>query len=176
MQSSVAGSEAETTDNNALAFFLSDPHAIMSAIRKSICKIAGYCALIAIDSSSCSKQMDRYDDVLMDLLTFCATQFEAGAYVLPFEKHALVRSIVYSLCLLDDGERDVRQALKRRKVNIDRFIKIMRVFTLVLFCCCLLFIERLSAVSLAAVYGDMTRTPDMCWLSRRCQPARARVD
>lgn len=63
----------------------------------------------------------------MDLLSFCATQFEAGAYVLPGEKHALVRSIVYALCLLDDGERDVRMALKRRKVNIDRFIKIMRV-------------------------------------------------
>jgi len=77
-----------------------------------------------------------YENVLIDLIEFCVASFEAGQYLVPREKYAYVRATTHLLCLLDDGQRDVRQTLKKRKSNIDRPLRLLRVCICVHVCVC----------------------------------------
>lgn len=109
MRNSIEDAERQSDENDQLQFFLGNATAIMTHLKKEMIRLSGY------------------EDGLFHLMTFCANMYESERYVVPTEKHALLRVMTHCILLMDDGEKDVRALYKRKKVNIDRFFKLFKV-------------------------------------------------
>jgi cytoplasmic FMR1 interacting protein len=73
--------------------------------------------------------LDRFDDVLSMIVNQCAQYMEEEKYVLPAEKHCLLRVMPYGLFLMD-GENNAKAELnifKNKRINLARFAKLFRV-------------------------------------------------
>jgi cytoplasmic FMR1 interacting protein len=63
----------------------------------------------------------------------CADYFEKDLYMLPQEKHCLLRVMPYGLFLMD-GEKDTQYNIfKSKKIKLSRFATIFRVLNFYLF-------------------------------------------
>jgi hypothetical protein len=69
----------------------------------------------------------RFDDVLGLVVNQCARYFEEGFYLLPQEKHSLLRSMAYGLSLMD-SDTDKINVFKSKKINLSPFQKFFKVF------------------------------------------------
>src|SRR5690606_1803843 len=83
-----------------------------------------------------------FDDVLALVVNQCADYFEAERYVLPHEKHCLLRVMPYGLFLMDGEQNSQHNIFKSKKVKLPRFSAIFRRYPVV------------------PLYGDMQITLD----------------
>lgn len=74
--------------------------------------------------------IEGYEDVLQEIIEECATLFENAMYVLPSEKHMMLKTMSYGLSLMDG--RPVKVNLyKNKAINLARFDKIFKNFDIV---------------------------------------------
>jgi len=73
-------------------------------------------------------RVEGCEDVLLMMLQFCATRVDNGHYALANEKHAMLRVMPYCLILLDLDGKDIKAILKKRKLALDQYIKIFKVY------------------------------------------------
>eukprot|EP00039_Didymoeca_costata_P002102 m.57505 g.57505 ORF g.57505 m.57505 type:complete len:1269 (-) comp11113_c1_seq1:133-3939(-) len=71
------------------------------------------------------QKIDNYEQVLAEIVNECATLYEGGFYVLPEDKHMLVKVMAYGLFLMDS--KDPKKTLMKSKhVDLKRFDKIFK--------------------------------------------------
>lgn len=80
---------------------------------------------ITLQLQSELQKIENYELVLAEIVNECATLFEKGMYVLPEDKHMLVKVMAYGLFLMDS--RDPKKNLtKIKQIDLKRFDKIFR--------------------------------------------------
>eukprot|EP00051_Salpingoeca_urceolata_P004991 m.69469 g.69469 ORF g.69469 m.69469 type:complete len:1254 (+) comp13989_c0_seq2:242-4003(+) len=93
---------ASVTEEREIAFFLATQDSITTKLLSSL------------------EQIEHFDEVLAEIANECATLFEQGLYVLPSEKHMLLKIIAFSLYLMD-GTTGKTTIYKNKRLNIQRF-------------------------------------------------------
>ena len=68
-----------------------------------------------------------YEDLLCDVVNLCTYMFENKMYLLPSEKHMLVKVVGFGLFLMDGKEVNINKLDGRRKVNFSKIDKIFKV-------------------------------------------------
>jgi cytoplasmic FMR1 interacting protein len=92
----------ETQENNTLYMFLANPNSITTSLKTEL------------------MQIDAFDDVLALAVNQCADSLEAGRFLLPSEKHCLLRVMPYALFLMD-GEKNNNNIFKKKDLNLSKF-------------------------------------------------------
>ena len=64
----------------------------------------------------------RYDDVVSEMVNCAADMFEADMFVLPEDKHTLLRTMPYCLLLMDGN--DANNVFRSKKIKLSRFAAI----------------------------------------------------
>ena len=108
-RSDIRDAESVTQANALLGPFLASKESMLSALKNAVFKLPGA------------------DDTLTTMANTCIDCLEQGLYVLPAEKHRLLRGAAYTLWLLDGaplGDRGGANAFK--KINKARFGKFMK--------------------------------------------------
>ncbi|KYQ91088.1 component of SCAR regulatory complex [Tieghemostelium lacteum] len=67
--------------------------------------------------------IERFDDVLPIIVNQCADYLEQEKYILPSEKHCLLRVMPFILLLIDDEKHNI---FKNKNLNFSRYSKIFR--------------------------------------------------
>lgn len=64
---------------------------------------------------------------MTDLVNKCADLLEQGRYLLPNDKHTLLRVMSYGLVLMDGDANTPYNIFKNKKIKLTRFSSIFRV-------------------------------------------------
>ncbi|KAI3646786.1 hypothetical protein MP228_009714 [Amoeboaphelidium protococcarum] len=100
--------EDETMENHLLHAFLGSQNVFSQRLKDKLIKEA-----------------PGFEDLIVDLVNFCATSFENKQWVKPSDKWMLLKCIVYGLWLIDFGG-DEGDVTKRKRLRIDRMQKIIK--------------------------------------------------
>jgi hypothetical protein len=65
-----------------------------------------------------------FEEVLALIACDCATMYERGMYVLPSEKHSLLKIMAFTLYLMDNTQGGKLTIYKHKLINVSRFDKI----------------------------------------------------
>lgn len=68
-----------------------------------------------------------YDDILCDVINTSVQMFENKMYLLPQEKHILVKVIGFSLNILDGDNFNINKLDSKKKINLSQIDKIFKV-------------------------------------------------
>ncbi|KAJ8027992.1 Cytoplasmic FMR1-interacting protein 2 [Holothuria leucospilota] len=71
-------------------------------------------------------KIECYEDLLCDIVNLCIEHFEAQQYVLPAEKHMLVKVIAFGLFLMDSKENSIYKMDQKKKISINRVDKVFK--------------------------------------------------
>eukprot|EP01105_Mastigella_eilhardi_P007592 TRINITY_DN1906_c0_g1_i1.p1 TRINITY_DN1906_c0_g1~~TRINITY_DN1906_c0_g1_i1.p1 ORF type:complete len:1157 (+),score=386.18 TRINITY_DN1906_c0_g1_i1:74-3472(+) len=118
LRKNMTGHDDQTQENHTLYLFLAHQNSITKNLKDDL------------------KEIERSEDVLAQCITVCANFIETERYLLPVEKHRLLRVIPYVLLLMD-GEDSKHDAFKSKHLNISQLKSIFKRFPIV------------------TVYGDM---------------------
>lgn len=77
------------------------------------------------------QDLSRYDDVLSLIVNLCATYVETEQYVLPGDKHGLLRVMPYALFVMDSTDPRKTNIFKCKKLNIKRLSTIFKRYPVV---------------------------------------------
>ena len=77
------------------------------------------------------KEIKLFDEILVLVVNMCATYIENERYVLPEDKHSLLRVIPYALFLMDGREGNLVNIFKNKKINVKRFSTIFKKYPIV---------------------------------------------
>jgi len=113
LRNKMSGTDDQTQENHTLYLFLAHQNSITTNIRTEVQAIAGF------------------DDVLSLIANTCADFFEADRFVLPGEKHCLLRVMPYVLYLMDGEQNSPNNIFKSKKIKLERFSKIFRKYPVV---------------------------------------------
>lgn len=67
-----------------------------------------------------------FDELVTDTINFCSEYLDGKKYLLAETKHAYLKAIAFGLYLLD-GEGDEKDITKRKRINLAKLAKILRV-------------------------------------------------
>jgi cytoplasmic FMR1 interacting protein len=87
------------------------------------------------------KGVPGYDEILCDVINTSVQMFENKLYLLPQEKHILVKVIGFSLSLLDGDNFNINKLDGKKRINLSQIDKIFKQFKVV------------------PLYGDMQISP-----------------
>jgi len=73
------------------------------------------------------KGVPGYDDLLCDVINTSVQMFENKLYLLPQEKHILVKVIGFSLSLLDGETFNINKLDAKKRINLSQVDKIFKV-------------------------------------------------
>ncbi|KAJ3091316.1 Cytoplasmic FMR1-interacting protein 2, partial [Quaeritorhiza haematococci] len=99
--------EDETTINHKLYFFLGQHDQFSIELKKSLANVPGY------------------DDVMQDVMVFCASSLENGNYLLHDKKHGYLKALAFGMYLID-GDGEEKDITRRKKLKLDRFGKLFK--------------------------------------------------
>jgi len=77
------------------------------------------------------QKMSGYDTVIADMATLAIEHLESDWYLLPSEKHRLLRAAAHALWLLDSNERGGVNAFQHKRIKRDRFGRWFRRYPIV---------------------------------------------
>lgn len=98
------------------------------------------------------KGVPGYDEILCDVINNSVQMFENKLYLLPQEKHILVKVIGFSLSLLDGENFNINKLDGKKRLNLSQIDKIFKVKTYS-FCSqsgCLIFRNYIEAMQSGA--------------------------
>ena len=72
-------------------------------------------------------QIEGYEELLADVVNTSVHMFENKLYLLPSEKHMLVKVIGFSLFLIDSTACNINKLDGKKKINVSRIDKIFKV-------------------------------------------------
>eukprot|EP00727_Mastigamoeba_balamuthi_P007648 m51a1_g3503 hypothetical protein (1525) ;mRNA; r:844019-848861 len=101
------GQDDQTQENHVLYLFLANQNAVSSRLKEEL------------------KDCDGAEDALIQVALTCASALEEGRYVLPSEKHCLLRVMPYALYLLD-GDDSKHNIFKHKSISLSQFGKIFK--------------------------------------------------
>jgi len=100
--------DAINQENQNLQFFLAHQNSITNLLKTEVQQISGF------------------DEILALMINQCATWIENDKYVLPTEKHCLLRAMPYILFLMDGDQNSKYNIFKTKLIKLDRFYKIFK--------------------------------------------------
>eukprot|EP01114_Cavostelium_apophysatum_P018213 TRINITY_DN5592_c0_g1_i1.p1 TRINITY_DN5592_c0_g1~~TRINITY_DN5592_c0_g1_i1.p1 ORF type:complete len:1338 (-),score=458.14 TRINITY_DN5592_c0_g1_i1:118-4131(-) len=124
LRKNMTGNDDQTQENHTLYLFLAHQNSITTELKTELQQIPGF------------------DDVLTVIVDTCADILEAGRYLLPNEKHCLLRVMPYVLFLMDGEQNSQYNIFKSKKLKLNRFSSIFKKYPVV------------------PLYGDMQITLD----------------
>lgn len=123
--------DEQTTENHSLYLFLAHQNSITNNLKTELQQINGYCVLVSFPrlfvahpTHLCRNR--RFDDVLTLILNQSARYFEENLFLLPQEKHSLLRVMSYGLFLMD-GDNEKLNIFKSKKISLSPFQKSFKV-------------------------------------------------
>ncbi|XP_066917897.1 cytoplasmic FMR1-interacting protein 2-like isoform X2 [Clytia hemisphaerica] len=102
------GDEKALQESQNLTMFLATHDIITSKLKSSLEEIEGY------------------DELLADIINLCVHFYEFRMYVLPKEKHLLLKVIGFTLFLLDGKACNINKLDQKKKINISKIDKIFK--------------------------------------------------
>ncbi|KAG2375247.1 hypothetical protein C9374_009870 [Naegleria lovaniensis] len=101
--------DTKSEENALLYSFLSNNNSIISGLKDSLIKNAGY------------------EDIIILLIERCADNFEQGQYLFCDQKHSLLRVLVFGIYLIDNKDTSKNNYLKKIGSNsLSRFYKLFK--------------------------------------------------
>lgn len=97
------------TESQNLSMFLATNDKIRTMLKTSLAQIEGY------------------EELLADVVNTSVHMFENKLYLLPSEKHMLVKVIGFSLFLIDSTACNINKLDGKKKINVSRIDKIFKV-------------------------------------------------
>ncbi|XP_033631530.1 cytoplasmic FMR1-interacting protein 1-like isoform X1 [Asterias rubens] len=71
-------------------------------------------------------KIDGYEELMIDIINLCMEMYEARQFVVPSEKHVLVKVLAFGLFLLDSKEINIYKLDQKKRININRIDKIFK--------------------------------------------------
>ena len=105
--------QQKDAENTLLQQMLPSRMVMLTALRASVQKLGGY------------------DTVVADMATLAIEHLENEWYLLPTEKHRLLRSAAHALWLLDSPDKGGVNAFHHQRIKRDRFVKWLRRYPIV---------------------------------------------
>ena len=113
VRADVPDAEAVTNENNLLQPLLANPQAMLQALKTSV------------------QQLPGFDAVVADMATLAIEHLENDWYLLPEEKHRLLRCAAHALWLLDAPDKGGVNAFAHKRIKKERFGKWFRRYPIV---------------------------------------------
>eukprot|EP01133_Synstelium_polycarpum_P001207 gene1207-1395_t len=107
LRKQMSGAEDQTQENHTLYLFLAHQNSITTTLKQELHNI------------------DKFDEVLPVIVNQCADYLEQERYILPSEKHCLLRVMPYVLFLIDENDSK-HNIFKNKNLNLSRYAKIFR--------------------------------------------------
>jgi len=107
LRKQMSGVEDQTQENHTLYLFLANQNSITTTLKQELHNI------------------EKFDDVLPIIVNQCADFLEQELYVLPSEKHCLLRVMPFLLFLIDENDPK-KNIFKNKSLNLSRYSKIFR--------------------------------------------------
>lgn len=98
--------------------------------------------------TSLEKQIPGYEELFCDLVNLFTNMFEYKQYVLPQEKHMLVKVIGFTLYLMDGDTCNINKLDAKRRISLSRIDKIFK------------------SLEMVPLYGDMQIAPFQTYIKR----------
>lgn len=108
----MADSQALQESQN-LSMFLATQNKIRDTLKETLEKIVGY------------------DDLLADIVNICVQMYETKMYMLPAEKHMLVKVMGFGLFLMDGEVCNINKQDQKKRINISKIDKIFKALEMV---------------------------------------------
>lgn len=70
--------------------------------------------------------LQGYEDLLCEIVDLCCSLYDQKAFILPAEKHMLLKVIGFTLFLLDGKETNINKLDQKKKINISRIDKFFK--------------------------------------------------
>ena len=109
----IPDAQQKDMENGLLQAFLPNQSSLLTALRSSVQKLSGY------------------DTVVADMATLAIEHLENDWYLLPAEKHRLLRSAAHALWLLDSNERGGVNGFQHKRIKRERFGRWFRRYPIV---------------------------------------------
>ncbi|EFA78321.1 component of SCAR regulatory complex [Heterostelium album PN500] len=107
LRKQMSGAEDQTQENHTLYLFLAHQNSITTTLKQDLHNI------------------EKFDDVLPIIVNQCADYLDNDKYILPSEKHCLLRVMPYVLFLIDENDSK-HNIFKNKSLNLSRYAKIFR--------------------------------------------------
>ncbi|KAN0039438.1 hypothetical protein ACTA71_001632 [Dictyostelium dimigraforme] len=107
LRKQMSGTEDQTQENHTLYLFLANQNSITSSLKLELHNI------------------EKFDDILPVIVNQCADYLEQEKYILPSEKHCLLRVMPFVLFLIDENDSK-HNINKNKNLNISRYAKIFK--------------------------------------------------
>ncbi|XP_041477036.1 cytoplasmic FMR1-interacting protein 1 homolog isoform X1 [Lytechinus variegatus] len=72
------------------------------------------------------EKIQGYEELLMDIVNLCVDLFEQRQYVMPAEKHMLLKVIGFGLYLIDSKENNIYKLDQKKRINLNKVDKIFK--------------------------------------------------
>ncbi|OQV18248.1 Cytoplasmic FMR1-interacting protein [Hypsibius exemplaris] len=72
------------------------------------------------------EKIEGFDELLADIVNICQYMFETRMYLLPSEKHMLVKVMGFGLFLIDGEASNIYKMDQKRRINITKFDRIFK--------------------------------------------------
>ena len=97
------GGDDQTQENHTLYLFLANQNAITQGLKEALKDIEKYFLFVY-----CRSFANSSEDVIGACINFCANRIDESQYLVPNEKHMLIRVIPFALFLIDsdDAKKD----------------------------------------------------------------------
>eukprot|EP01113_Clastostelium_recurvatum_P001498 TRINITY_DN1060_c0_g1_i3.p1 TRINITY_DN1060_c0_g1~~TRINITY_DN1060_c0_g1_i3.p1 ORF type:complete len:1328 (-),score=521.15 TRINITY_DN1060_c0_g1_i3:101-4084(-) len=102
------GADDQTQENNTLYLFLANQNSITTNLKTDL------------------QNVEMYDDIFAVVVNQCADYLEAERYMLPIEKHCLLRVMPYCLFLMDNEKDEKKNIFKRKDLALNRVAKLFK--------------------------------------------------
>ena len=109
IKGSVSLDADDIVEERNMSFFFATQNSIMMKLRECVITIPGH------------------DEVIANIINDCASLYESGNYVLPSEKHTLLKVMAFGLYLADGAPGSKISIYKSKYITISRFDKIFSV-------------------------------------------------
>lgn len=108
----MADSQALQESQN-LSMFLATQNKIRDTLKETLEKIPGY------------------DDLLADIVNICVQMYDTKMYMLPAEKHMLVKVMGFGLFLMDGEVCNINKQDQKKRINISKIDKVFKALEMV---------------------------------------------
>ncbi|GAM27817.1 hypothetical protein SAMD00019534_109930 [Acytostelium subglobosum LB1] len=123
LRKQMTGAEDQTQENQTLYFFLAHQNSITTALKQ---ELHNFEKLKQEPGNEKLKQeLHNIDEVLSVIVNQCADYLEKEKYILPTEKHCLMRVMPYVLFLIDENDNK-HNIFKNKSLNLSAYAKIFR--------------------------------------------------
>lgn len=96
-------------ESQNLSMFLATQNKIRDTVKENLEKIPGY------------------EELLADVVNICVHMFESKMYLIPSEKHMLVKVMGFGLFLMDSDICNINKLDQKKKLRLDKIDRIFKV-------------------------------------------------